>query len=389
MRYTTTYFSVLAAIRVAFSISTAIADCDETFNYWEPAHMLMTGKGLQTWEYSPEYGLRSWLYIWLISWPGVLAGFLGVTDRAAIFMGIKAMLAVVSAFIDANFVESISNRLGDGVAKYTAAVLLVSTGCLSASGAFLPSSFSLMCLTIAFTYQLKYTSSKPNSFYVAAVVVVIIGCTVGWPFIGLIAMPVAIHTICTYGLIRPLLVVMVALPAASFSVFAVDNYYYGRPIFSTWELVKYNVLGCLPRRDYDLAVSASKYTDNLLFKLGCIPDETGSRGSHLYGIESPTFFFKNLFLNFNIAFVVALLAPLLVLLSRRGKFLSSMLFVSPFYVWFLFWLLIPHKEERFMAPAYTVLCLAAGMGFESGGGGSFCRRCCSSPRSTFGFYFGC
>ena len=28
-----------------------IADCDETFNYWEPTHYLMYGKGFQTWEY--------------------------------------------------------------------------------------------------------------------------------------------------------------------------------------------------------------------------------------------------------------------------------------------------------------------------------------------------
>lgn len=40
-------------------------DCDETFNYWEPTHYLSHGYGLQTWEYSPEYGIRSWLYIGL------------------------------------------------------------------------------------------------------------------------------------------------------------------------------------------------------------------------------------------------------------------------------------------------------------------------------------
>lgn len=40
-----------------------IQDCDETFNYWEPTHYLSHGYGLQTWEYSPEYAIRSWLYI--------------------------------------------------------------------------------------------------------------------------------------------------------------------------------------------------------------------------------------------------------------------------------------------------------------------------------------
>ena len=40
-----------------------IQDCDETFNYWEPTHYLSHGYGLQTWEYSPDYAIRSWLYV--------------------------------------------------------------------------------------------------------------------------------------------------------------------------------------------------------------------------------------------------------------------------------------------------------------------------------------
>lgn len=40
-----------------------IQDCDETFNFWEPTHYLTHGYGLQTWEWSPEYGIRDWLYI--------------------------------------------------------------------------------------------------------------------------------------------------------------------------------------------------------------------------------------------------------------------------------------------------------------------------------------
>lgn len=42
-----------------------IQDCDETFNYWEPTHYLSHGYGLQTWEYSPEFAIRSWLYVGL------------------------------------------------------------------------------------------------------------------------------------------------------------------------------------------------------------------------------------------------------------------------------------------------------------------------------------
>jgi len=47
------------------ALFTVITDCDETFNYWEPTHYLHYGYGLQTWEYSPKYSIRSWAYIGL------------------------------------------------------------------------------------------------------------------------------------------------------------------------------------------------------------------------------------------------------------------------------------------------------------------------------------
>ena len=51
--------------RVTAGMWSGISDCDETFNYWEPLHYLIYGKGFQTWEYDPQYGLRSYFYILL------------------------------------------------------------------------------------------------------------------------------------------------------------------------------------------------------------------------------------------------------------------------------------------------------------------------------------
>jgi hypothetical protein len=33
------------------------------YNYWEPLHFLLYGKGFQTWEYAPEYAIRSYAYV--------------------------------------------------------------------------------------------------------------------------------------------------------------------------------------------------------------------------------------------------------------------------------------------------------------------------------------
>ena len=42
-----------------------VPDCDEVFNYWEPLHFLHHGFGLQTWEYAPEFSLRSYFYVYM------------------------------------------------------------------------------------------------------------------------------------------------------------------------------------------------------------------------------------------------------------------------------------------------------------------------------------
>ena len=43
--------SVLITVRLLSAVYNLVADCDETFNYWEPTHYLMFGYGFQTWEY--------------------------------------------------------------------------------------------------------------------------------------------------------------------------------------------------------------------------------------------------------------------------------------------------------------------------------------------------
>ena len=94
-----------------------------------------------------------------------------------------------------------------------------------------------------------------------------------------------------------------------------------------------------------------------------------SGGPELYGTEPWTFYFKNLLLNFNIWFVLALLTgPLFVLQklfarSNQGFVTAfrTFIFMSPFYMWLAIFSLQPHKEERFMYPAYPLLVLNAAL----------------------------
>lgn len=92
-------------------------------------------------------------------------------------------------------------------------------------------------------------------------------------------------------------------------------------------------------------------------------------GPDLYGTEPWTFYFKNLALNFNIWFVLALLALPLFLIQKVASpsghgfqtGLRTLVFVAPFYMWLGIFTAQPHKEERFMYPAYPFLALNAAM----------------------------
>ena len=69
-----TAFLALFTVRLVSAIALPVADCDETFNYWEPSHFLLYGYGLQTWEYRFNFPLSffiqrlfpssSHVYIW-------------------------------------------------------------------------------------------------------------------------------------------------------------------------------------------------------------------------------------------------------------------------------------------------------------------------------------
>lgn len=61
----TTAFVLLALARLGSAALNIIHDCDETFNYLEPLHYFLHGSGMQTWEYSAQFALRSWLYLLL------------------------------------------------------------------------------------------------------------------------------------------------------------------------------------------------------------------------------------------------------------------------------------------------------------------------------------
>ena len=186
------------ALLSAFSLANVIAaifapiqDCDEVFNYWEPTHYLNRGFGLQTWEYSPEFAIRSWLYIILHAAVGRM---LYVAEWATglelpEFFWIRLSLGLVCAFCQTRLFRAVSKHVGFRVALLMALVMLSSTGMFYASVAYLPSSFSMYTTMMGFAAFLD-AQGEPGTAY--GIIWFGIGAIAGWPFSAALILPLLI-----------------------------------------------------------------------------------------------------------------------------------------------------------------------------------------------------
>ncbi|TYZ65298.1 hypothetical protein PybrP1_002306 [[Pythium] brassicae (nom. inval.)] len=327
-----TAVSLLVIPRVVSALTNPIADCDETFNYWEPLHFLLHGFGFQTWEYSPAYALRSYVYLafhWVIARLAGLALALGASPELAvskvlIFYGVRGALGLLCAYAEAALYRSCVPRVGRRAARYVLWLLLWNAGMFHASTALLPSSFAMYLVMLV-------TSAWMDQRHFLAVSWGVVAVLCGWPYVGALFVPLALDTLYARGALQSLLV-GAAVGAAVLAVeLGVNWHFYRRLVLPAWQIVEYNVL--------------SAETD-----------------SALYGTEPWSFYALNLALNFNVAAALAAPAPLVVcLLPRAGatSTLQRLAYLSPLYVWLTIMFSQAHKEERFLSPVYPLVCLAA------------------------------
>ncbi|KAF2195273.1 glycosyltransferase family 22 protein [Zopfia rhizophila CBS 207.26] len=334
------FYTFLTANFVA-AIFSPIQDCDEVFNYWEPTHYLNHGYGLQTWEYSPEYAIRSWAYTGMhavVIWIGRVLPF---STKMFEFYFLRVVLAFLCAICETRLYATISKTMNPRVAIFFLMVMIFSPGMYHASPAYLPSSFAMYTTMLGFSAFMDWQGgirTAQGIFWFA------LGSLLGWPFAGALVMPfvleetlLALITGAVWegvrrlldGTVRSLLVLVVQM--------AIDTFFYKKLVCVPLNIVLYNVFS------------------------------GGGKGPNIYGVEPWHFYVRNLILNFNAWFFLAI-GALPLLLSQhfvRQKSISkqtlfrSIVFVTPFYLWLGIFTLQPHKEERFMYPAYPALALNA------------------------------
>ncbi|MCD9560358.1 mannosyltransferase [Datura stramonium] len=315
----------LGMLRHMSATSNIIHDCDEVFNYWEPLHYLLYKSGFQTWEYSSQFGLRSYLYILLHKLVGLPASWWFREEKVRVFYAVRIFLALLSVISDAALVVALSRKYGKRLASYTLAMLCLASGCFFASTSFLPSSFSMYAMSLS---SALFLFNKPAM----AVSVAATGVILGWPFSVLAFLPLTIYSLVKSFKSVFLTGVVTSIILMVLSVL-VDYRYYKRWTSSVINLLVYNVLG--------------------------------GGESHLYGTEGPSFYLRNGFNNFNFCFVLALLFLAILPIAKKKYAPELFVVVSPVYLWIAFMSLQPHKEERFLYPIYPLICVAASAVIES------------------------
>lgn len=166
-----------------------IQDCDEVFNFWEPTHYISHGYGLQTWEYSPVYSIRSWLYVSLHAAIGKL-GSLIVPTKAAELYFIRCGLAVFCAACQTRLYSSICRTLNPRIGLLFILIALFSPGIFHASTAFLPSTFTMYTGMLGLSAFLDLRDSHKTA---QGIMWFGLGSIVGWPFAGALMVPLLLE----------------------------------------------------------------------------------------------------------------------------------------------------------------------------------------------------
>ncbi|KAG9087602.1 mannosyltransferase [Ceratobasidium sp. UAMH 11750] len=216
--------------------------------------------------------------------------------------------------------------------------------------------------TAACSFSFAPPSSSRTQRTLAATVLFATSAIVGWPFSLLLAVPFVLEELFVYGgdiVPQSSLAAWVqarwkrlfgsgAVAALLFvPVLLIDSYAYGQLTLTPWNLVKYNIFS-----------------------------GSSGRGPTLYGSEPWYFYLLNLTLNFNVLLPLAFvsLPGLLITYRFDRKRLGSMrgpageasspytllaIRLAPLYLWTTVLTTQAHKEERFMYPAYPLLCFNA------------------------------
>lgn len=321
-----------------------IADCDESYNYWEPLNLLLRGFGKQTWEYSPAWAIRSYAY--LIPYYFAAGPFLDLKKLAAwalppsatfYFLRVVA-LAGFTAFSELKLYLSLRKNFNQSTANWYLLFTTFAPGMSHASVALLPSSFAMTWINWGTASALKVLNTDISLGVVGpsvhAITCYLIAGLFGWPFALAIGVPFGLFTLRARYQTPPLTRIVFScwaiLPAMVIVLLCIDSYFYNREmLFVPLNIVLYNVFAL------------------------------EGEGPEIFGTEPFSYYILNLVLNFNVVFVLGYAGAVLNPYISRHKYKAAFGSSVPILVWSFIFFRQAHKEERFLYPIYSLMCVSA------------------------------
>ncbi|KAG7666213.1 ALG9 [[Candida] subhashii] len=338
MRLTPIQYALIGlniAYRLYSAIYMIIADCDETYNYWEPLNLLLRNFGKQTWEYSPEFKIRSYSYLIPYYIIGKFFQYFNI-EPMSIFYGIRIIaLSGMTSLCELILFKKLLYH-SNSIANWWLLFSSIAPGMSHAGVALLPSTLAMQTTILAMSCiveMVKKSGSSRQSPLIGAIFWYLVGGLLGWPFSFALGLPIGVYTLSMvltkkipFGILIKCfgVLLIVIIP-----IIVIDSIFYQKfPIFIPANIVLYNVFG------------------------------GEGEGPEIFGVEPVSYYIFNLILNFHVLVPLSCLGiffnPFITQLKSLSLFISSQL-----VIWCSIFFLQPHKEERFLYPIYPLISLSA------------------------------
>ncbi|TID28766.1 hypothetical protein CANINC_002285 [Pichia inconspicua] len=385
-------YAGLATTRLHAAFYAIIPDCDEVYNYWEPLNFLTRFFGKQTWEYSPEFAIRSYVYLCQFSvliYPLKLVQML-FKDYSfpsyTFFYMIRIIMALLFTISEIKLSKSLK-FLNKSIQNWFLLAQILSPGMYQAAISILPSSYALLLGILSTNFIIHYFNTEKlitsidsellnleikstqlketddpdtlaprtntllnlhrisipliNKYYTLAILTVAIPGFLAWPF--------------TMILIFPFLSYIFYKTMFTSPKSILRNDYNGFKALSVYILAGLSCSFFIPF--FITQFDSLFYKKSTFVSINIISynvfNSSEFTGPQIFGIESWDWYFKNLLLNFHLFFIIACLN----LFTLTNKY-QLIIYKIPLLLWITIFISQPHKEERFMYPIYHLLSIS-------------------------------
>ncbi|KAG0689106.1 mannosyltransferase [Pichia californica] len=388
-------YITLLLTRIHASIYAIIPDCDEVFNYWEPLNFLTRFFGKQTWEYSPEFAIRSYgyltqfsLFIYPINLIKYFSNYHNLNlPSYSLFYLIRFIMAISFTLAEIKLSKTLK-FLNKSIGNWFLISQIFSPGMYQASISILPSTYTLLLGIISTNYIIqffnteKFISSIDNELYnlekksndikddnskidelaprtnmllnlysvsspiitksfTMVTLLTSIAGFVGWPFSMILISPFIIYTLLNSLYFQPKSILKTEYSSLkTFSTYLLSGI--SCAFFIAYFISQLD--GLFYKKISYIAFNILSY--NVL-------NTSNETGPDIFGIENSFWYAKNLLLNFHLFFIIAILNFLTIF----NKY-QLIIYKLPLLIWFLIFNTQPHKEERFIYPVYHLISIS-------------------------------